>query len=151
MVISIKPEILVQLFKWVIIFLYFIYVSYMNINSVKIDTSLTYLSRSNRGLLRNSKQSPGRTIKTNNYLCIQTRPDKNSYMLYMANQIPQKMMVFGITFKLYSMSIRQRSRAPPWQHIALTIRYQCARVGWMFHKTQARYSCTVHWMGAVAL
>ena len=46
----------------------------MNINSVKIDTSLTYLSRSNRGLLRNSKQSPGRTIKTNNYLC--TRPNK---------------------------------------------------------------------------
>ena len=61
----------------------------MNSNSVKIDTSSTYLSRSNRGLLRNSKQSPGRKI-TNNYLCIQTRPDKNSYMLYMANQIPKK-------------------------------------------------------------
>ena len=49
---------------------------FMNSNSVKIDTSSTYLSRSNRGLLRNSKQSPGRKIKTNNYLCIQTRPDK---------------------------------------------------------------------------
>ena len=48
----------------------------MNSNSVKIDTSSTYLSRSNRGLLRNSKQSPSRKIKTNNYLCIQTRPDK---------------------------------------------------------------------------
>ena len=68
----------------------------MNSNSVKIDISSTNLSRSNRGLLRNSKQSPSRKIKTNNYLCIQTRPDKNSYMLYMANQIPQKMMVLGL-------------------------------------------------------